>query len=168
MKNFIDSFICYFNKQNRLQEPLFLFTGNCFDNIISDVTYEATSTDPGHSPSDAVLDNDRAWCTSQPPPNEYLEVYLGHLYDVCGIVIQGFKNDSVDFFTTNYSLSFSKRRPAWSFLLDNDKSPKVNKSIFYILTMERFRVVQHQISHESLVFSRCTRVCQHQENTSDK
>jgi len=107
-----------------LAEKYILVKGNCFDNIISDVTYEATSTDPGHSPSDAVLDNDRAWCTSQPPPNEYLEVYLGHLYDVCGIVIQGFKNYSVDFFTTNYSLSFSKRRPAWSFLLDNDKSPK--------------------------------------------
>ena len=132
MKNFINSFVCYFNKQNRLQGLLFLFTGNCFDNIISDVTYEATSTDPGYSPSDAVLDNDRAWCTSQPPPNEYLEVYLGHLFDVCGIVIQGFTKDSGDFFTTNFSLSFSKGKPAWSFLLDDDKSQKVDKSIFYV------------------------------------
>ena len=119
------------------------FTGNCFDNIISDVTYQATSTDPGHLPSDAVLDNDRAWCTSQNPPNEYLEVSLGHLYDVCGIVIQGFKKDSVDYFTTNYSLSFSKGKSAWSFLLKDGMSPKVNKSIIYtdLLVMQRFRVV---------------------------
>ena len=116
----------YFNKQTRFQGLLFLFSGNCFDNKIRVVKYGATSTDPGHSPSDAVLDNERAWCTSQPPPNEYLEVFLGHLYDVCGIVIQGFKNESVNFFTTNYSLSFSKGKPAWSFLLNNDNSPKVN------------------------------------------
>ena len=132
MKDFIDSFLCYFNKQNRLQGPLLLFTGDCFQNIIRDVTYEATSTDPGHSASDAALNNDGAWCTSQLPPDEYLEVHLGHLYEVCGIVIQGFKNDSDDFFTTNYSLSFSKGKPAWSFLLDDDKLAKVNKSTFYM------------------------------------
>jgi len=143
MKNFINSFICYFNNQPRFQGPLFLFSGNCFDNIIRDVKYQATSTDPGHSPSDAVLDNDRAWCTSQPPLDEYLEVSLGHLYDVCGIVIQGFQNDSVNFLTTNYSLSFSKGKPAWSFLLGNDNSIKVDKSIFYVLAMQRFRVVHY-------------------------
>ena len=135
---------------------MLLFTGDCFNNIIRGVTYDATSTDLGHSASDAVLDNDGAWCTSQLPPNEYLEVHLGHLYDVCGIVIQGFKNDSVDFFTTNYSLSFSKGKPAWSFLLDDSNSPKVN--IFYILFSiyhytTQFRVVHHGIFHESLVFS---------------
>ncbi|KAL9952417.1 hypothetical protein ACROYT_G039667 [Oculina patagonica] len=99
-----------------------LVKGACFDNVISDVSYTATSTDPDHSPSDAVLDNNRAWCTSQSPPNEYLEVDLGHLYDVCGIVLQGFKNDTVDSFTTKYMLSFSKRRPAWSYYLDNSHS----------------------------------------------
>lgn len=108
-----------------LAEECILVKGDCFNNIIRGVTYEATSTDHGHSPSDAALDNDRAWCTSQPLPNEYLEVHLGHLYDVCGIVIQGFKNDSVDFSTANYSLSFSKAKPAWSFLLDDNKSRKV-------------------------------------------
>ena len=115
---------------------MFLFTGNCFDNLISGVTYKASSTDPGHSPSDAVLDNDGgAWCTSQNLPNEYLQVSLGHLYDVCGIAIQGFKNDSVDYFTTIYRLSFSKGKSAWFFLLDDDKSPKVNKSIISLLVM---------------------------------
>ena len=111
---------------------MFRFAGDCFDNIIRDVTYEATSTDQGHSPSDAALDNEGAWCTSQLPPNEYLQVNLGNLYEVCGIVIRGFKNDSHDFFTTNYSLSFSKGRSAWSYLLDDNKSIKVNKSLFYI------------------------------------
>ena len=106
-----------------------LFLGNCFDNIISDVSYTATSTDPGHSPSDAVLDNDGGWCTSQNPPNEFLEVEFGHLYDVCGIVLQGFKNESVDSFTTKYMLSFSKVRPAWSYLQDISHSPEVNETL---------------------------------------
>ena len=108
----------------------FLTTGNCFDELIRDVTYTATSTDPGHSPSDAVLDNEGAWCTSQTPPNEYLEVDLGGLYDVCGVVLQGFKNDSLDSFTTKYKLSFSTGKPTWSFLLDDSDLPKVLYNVF--------------------------------------
>lgn len=167
MKNFIDSFLCYFNKQNDYKDRCFRFAGECFDNIIRGVTYEATSTDPGHSPSDAALDNDGAWCTSQPPTNEYLELNLGNLYEVCGIVIRGFKNDSHDFFTTNYSLSFSKGRSAWSFLLDDNKSIKVNKSLFYIPLCNAFAWYTMIYPTSQLYFLDINE-CLYQENTSSK
>ena len=82
--------------------------------MITNVTYTASSTKTNYPPSDAVIDNDGAWCTGEIPPNQYLDVNLGNLYDVCGVKIQGYADGTVNSYPSKYKLAFSSKENVWS------------------------------------------------------
>lgn len=92
----------------------FLIIADCFENMITNVTYTASSTKTNYPPSDAVIDNDGAWCTDEIPPNQYLDVKLGNLYDVCGVKIQGYADGTVNSYPSKYKLAFSSKENVWS------------------------------------------------------
>lgn len=97
-----------------LSQKEILVKADCFENMITNVTYTASSTKTNYPPSDAVIDNDGAWCTDEIPPNQYLDVNLGHLYDVCGVKIQGYADGTVNSYPSKYKLVFSSKENVWS------------------------------------------------------
>lgn len=79
--------------------------GAAIGGALPDSSFTASTYSIGLRPSYGRLDGPSGWCSAGRPDDEYLQVDLGSVFEVCSVATQGY---NFAYWVTNYQISYSE------------------------------------------------------------